>query len=259
MNNLCLLSSARSGTNFVSSIFSEFDKFHILGEIFKADASGEFDYVVDALRLKGLDISPELFRVNNLTLIEDFFEKISRVVESSDIVFYKIFVEHISNPDAPNIYSKFLSRKAIDHDCIILYRDNLLSTFISNKLASVTNLWINGNYGDISIDFDIDEYCSWRDWIIHMWRSSLASLKSIGKLNVIKTLSYEQLIVNPHCVIGELIKYGIINGEIVKKSSNLTQKQSSKNSIEYLSRPEDAMSFQDDSLSSFVDFDILFS
>lgn len=254
MKYLCILSSARSGTNFFSSFFTHLENFKIFGEVFKPDASNELNHILQRNLFDGTNIFPVQFAHNNIGLIENLFESIQKKSDDSDVVLYKVFVEHIANDDVPNLYTPFMANQKNLHECIILYRDGLLDTFISTKLAVISNSWVNSSYGAISFQFDVDEYCSWRNWVVNMWRSSLVSLHKLNKLNILRVLSYESFVDNPLDFINGIMTDVSLGHFVLSNSDNLTIKQSNRNSIDYLLNPNVALPFKRDSLVNFVDF-----
>jgi LPS sulfotransferase NodH len=136
---------------------------------------------------------------NNPTLIIDALRM--RAQSMQKLFGCKIFYTHV--PGVNLLRSGYFRNAVILH----LYREKVLDAFTSLKLARATGKWMFESYGDVRLDFDVDEYMIFRTSLRSAfadWRTWLATNHPPGRLMEIaySRIGTEQLLDDVGAMLG---------------------------------------------------------
>lgn len=182
------LSQARSGTNYFTSLFKNFDNVLVNYELFSERQpfceENIYEHLVTTYKF---DIT-NWGLCNKTQFYSNFCQSVKDLYSNSkyEYIFYKIFNEQIDN----NLLKSIIKKS----EYIIIIKRCHIDTFISLKIALETDKWIFDDVSAVKIAFDIDEYKRYKENIINWW--NFVEHLTCNKNTLI--LTYERDIVSNH-------------------------------------------------------------
>lgn len=280
MKNTIVLSSPRSGGNFLMSVLSDVSNVYNASEFFSGGDDGNL-YCINHLHFVqsyykhnykkdyALQIYQKMFQllsdiknikghnrnalnVQHLDLLMDFIEHhpqeqwsitLKRQIEKNQLLV-KVFYNHYNHENHFNL------DKAVKmfENVILLYRENLLNQFISFETAIKTNDWhlgINENrkITTTKIKWNLEKYLCYREDIIK-WTRDYKKILSDFKDKKTAIIKYED-IAKPKGYIQEIARTLELSGIYCELGNCSTVKQS-KESIDTADKFVNKEEFLDD-------------
>lgn len=167
MKLLGILSVPRSGTNhLMKNILGSSSRVLNLGEIFHnipagVDAPEAFMEYSDYQELR---LAIRLDPGNTLRRISSH--------ANCEAVVFKVFPDHLNADE--------FSKLCASTDCFIFLQRNLLSTWVSNKIAEASGNWFSSKTEDHIVDWDLSDFLAYASGILDFQCSRLACLKQAG-------------------------------------------------------------------------------
>lgn len=149
---ILLLSMARCGTNYLTSLMHRFKNINANAEIFHKHNIHCNEEILTKLKQT---LNDEELRdlIDNDPI--DYIRKIKNVVDE-DYIFFKMFDSHFYRVINDNNIKNFLKELSL----VIVVDRNPLDIFISKKKADKIKKWSQVDTSNVKIDFDINEYKS---------------------------------------------------------------------------------------------------
>lgn len=200
-----IVSSARSGSNLLTSMIAASNMCLPFGEILKpAPSDAEIQYAID-VELSRIPSNNKAFADSMRNCLRrpardrlNFFRADIDASYSGSMpaISYKLFAEHL--------YYEFnlvddcaLAIKVAEPTevAIILYRNNLRLKYLSMIRAALSNNWIGGKADVFQVpNISVSDYLDWRDWIVRTWALALDHFSSrLFHYNKVLTIAYESI------------------------------------------------------------------
>lgn len=183
MSEIVLVSSERSGTNYLCDTMGNFRGLVNFLELFSP--AGVFGLQWHPAVVKILsDISGvDFFDQNSGNLVRHvaqnriaFLEQLNEAVRISgnQNFGYKIFPNQVSHADLNEIVSN-------DRRVFVFLARNRLDTFISFKKAIKSGNWVNLDSKDLKIEVDLDEFMSWAENLDRWYAETERKVRDAGR------------------------------------------------------------------------------
>lgn len=169
--DLIILGTARVGSNWLMRALQEHPEVAMYGEVLKNDFYTRDKGATRVCADVNMKMSEAVSKhQSDPILIVDVLRKRAR--SKGQRFGCKIFYTHVFGVE--------LLRSGYFRDAVILhmYRENILDAFTSLKLARTTGKWMYEPYGDVRLDFDVEEYMTFRTRLrsdFAAWRAWLAT------------------------------------------------------------------------------------
>lgn len=177
---ICILSTQRSGTNYVCSLWWSLKKHWCFYELFSPEAVfGAEDFLVDL----GSSLRMNVTTIQSKDLLEyahrqpnELLDRLSTLVSKKGInsLSYKIFPNHLDDYNLQSI----LRRKGLK---VVLIERHPIDVYISLQKAQTFGSWINVPTTELTVELDFDDFLKWRSETADWFRHIEESLNDIGK------------------------------------------------------------------------------
>ena len=180
---ILLLSMARCGTNYLTSLMHRFKNINANAEIFHKH---NIHCNAEILMKLKQNLNDEELRdlIDNDPL--NYIRKIKDVVDE-DYIFFKMFDSHFYRVINDDNIKNFLKEISL----VLIVDRNPLDIFISKKKADKIKKWSQVDTSNVKIDFDINEYKSFLNRK-HTWFDKIDKMIQESNIPTIK-LNYETI------------------------------------------------------------------
>jgi len=261
MKHILILSSARSGSNYLSKILGTLPGCISLGEIYKPtvelcdiDPLREFSLCDLTSLHAGLKSSLSEQRPTPIRFARNILATLHETCPSY-ILVTKLFVEHLASGLAPRDYGQEIVNTLNEYpvSCICsLKRDSLLDTYVSDRLARQSSNWFGSSYGNVSLESDLKDYLQWRDWIIKSWKKGQEMARSLCSEDFQINLCYDEIIRSPSdCINNIAYTCGISSWHDFPVKVNSSRQKTAK-TLDYFVDSSIMKPHTNDSLSSLL-------
>lgn len=221
VSDIALVSTSRSGSNWLIQLLDSSDSTNIYGEIGKKDFLKNDSGVARIARDLNIEIE-ELTEIGG-AVPPNLVKKLQEKSHLNGKAFgCKIFHYHIEK----NVWiEKFLLSN--NTKVIHLFRNNIFETFTSLMLARKSGNWVGSQYPDIKLDFDQAEYFKFRSFVENNFARWATYLESRKRKEDIVTVEYSMVGGDEMSqVLGPFLGLDDLSLPILKK-------QSKKEAIQY--------------------------
>ncbi|GAB2695533.1 hypothetical protein [Aliiglaciecola aliphaticivorans] len=178
MKKFVIITSARSGSNLLIDLLNTSNEVYCHGEIFHPSESNGLR--VRSLFENLLRIDPKSFRDERPF---DFLESVYHLGPSDRAVGFKMFYGHF-----PMVLDWLLLNE--DYKIIHLFRNDLLSSFLSVKVGEKSNVWHQGFIKDkkeapkqdIQVDFDENQFSNHANYVRNGYNKVENSLRESKRI-----------------------------------------------------------------------------